>query len=85
MISPKSLLKDAELLLESNTTRPSQTSLRRALSTAYYALFHCLTKAAIEDMAGSSTEMKVFKSLAVRAIDHGRAKEVAKEFVKDVS
>ena len=37
------LIKTAELLAKSGT-RPRQTDLRRAISTAYYAMFHALAK-----------------------------------------
>jgi uncharacterized protein (UPF0332 family) len=41
------LLEQAQFLAKRDKKRPRQASLRRALSTAYYALFHLLTTAAV--------------------------------------
>jgi len=47
MIDPQSLISTARLLLgESNNGVPNQTRLRRAISTAYYALFHSILRSA---------------------------------------
>ncbi|MEP7362934.1 MAG: hypothetical protein ABI972_06730 [Acidobacteriota bacterium] len=43
MAFPDDLLKDAYHLAERGGRNPKQSSLRRAVSTAYYALFHLLT------------------------------------------
>lgn len=40
------LLEQAQHLANRDSRRPKQASLRRAVSTAYYALFHLLTSAA---------------------------------------
>ena len=42
MAFPDDLLKDAFLLAARGGKNPKQSSLRRAVSTAYYALFHLL-------------------------------------------
>lgn len=44
-MNPLHLLEQAEQLALSGTGRPRQSDLRRAVSTAYYALFHLLTQA----------------------------------------
>ena len=41
------LLEQARHLANRERTRPRQASLRRAISNAYYALFHLLTAAAV--------------------------------------
>jgi hypothetical protein len=46
---PRDLLDQADLLASKERRRPKQVSLRRAISTAYYALFHLL----IEDAANA--------------------------------
>jgi hypothetical protein len=47
MSFPAHLLEQAQLLANLDKKRPRQASLRRAISTAYYALFHLLTTAAV--------------------------------------
>jgi len=42
------LLAQARVLANMDSTRPRQASLRRAVSTAYYALFHLLVAACIQ-------------------------------------
>ena len=39
---PEGLLEQAQHLVKREPKRPKQASLRRAISTAYYALFHLL-------------------------------------------
>jgi uncharacterized protein (UPF0332 family) len=52
MIFPVQWLDLAEELLRIDSTRPRNSSLRRAVSTAYYALFHLLVQAAAQVQAG---------------------------------
>ena len=51
---PDHLLQIATDLAEINTRRPRRTDLCRALSTVYYALFHCLARTCADSMAGRS-------------------------------
>src|SRR5713226_8337987 len=44
---PEGLLEQAQHLARREPKRPKQASLRRAISTAYYALFHLLISEAI--------------------------------------
>ena len=66
---PEHLLDQALLLAKIDKTRPRQASLRRAISTAYYALFHFLT------IAGSENWKKPRQRAALaRAFDHRKMK-----------
>lgn len=44
MALPEDLLRQARFLALKEPRRPQQASLRRAISTAYYSLFHLLSK-----------------------------------------
>jgi len=66
---PEHLLDQALLLARIDKTRPRQASLRRAVSTAYYAIFHLLTTAA----AGEWKKPHQRIALA-RAFEHRRMK-----------
>jgi hypothetical protein len=44
---PEGLLEQAQHLVRREPRRPKQASLRRAISTAYYALFHLLISEAV--------------------------------------
>jgi uncharacterized protein (UPF0332 family) len=63
------LLDQAQLLAKIDKTRPRQASLRRSISTAYYALFHFLTMNA----AGNWKKPRQRAALA-RAFDHRKMK-----------
>ena len=43
-MNPRDLMEAARALTEPGDTPPTQARLRRAVSTAYYAVFHCLVR-----------------------------------------
>lgn len=53
--------------------RPLETDLRRAISTAYYALFHCLANCCADTIVGGtgSNRSGTAWNQAYRALDHG--------------
>ncbi len=56
--------------------RPRETNLRRAVSTTYYALFHCLALCCADLLvggAGSSRSQPAWRQ-AYRALQHGTAR-----------
>lgn len=57
--------------------RPRQASLRRAISTAYYALFHASAYLCADELVGWNKSWEVFTPI-YRSLDHGRAKDVFK-------
>ena len=63
--------------------KPKQASLRRAVSSAYYALFHRLTFDAARFLVATSYKKPHRKELQVavrRAFDHAQMKQVARSF-----
>jgi len=57
--------------------RPRRTSLRRAISSAYYALFHALAALCANRLVGYTKPWDVYAPI-YRTLDHGRAKDVFK-------
>lgn len=57
-----------------------QPSLRRALSTAYYALFHLL----ISDAVANCTDPQ-FRATLARVFDHGPMKSASEQKVSDMN
>ena len=51
-MAPEHLLRIATDLAEANTGRPRRAELCRAVSTAYYAMFHCLAHTCADRLAG---------------------------------
>ncbi|MDB5311248.1 MAG: hypothetical protein JWO38_5450 [Gemmataceae bacterium] len=72
------LLDQAERLAGMDPTRPKQASLRRAISTAYYALFHLLIREACTQLV-TGPELR---ALTARAFDHKAMKHACQEFTK---
>ena len=56
--------------------RPRETDLRRAISTAYYALFHCLATCCANTLVGgpgSNRNIRAWNRM-YRSLDHGVAR-----------
>jgi hypothetical protein len=74
------LLDIAQHLALLDERRPRQTSLRRAISSAYYALFHALAALCADELVGRSKPWNVYTPI-YRTLDHGRAKDVFKRLL----
>ncbi|MHC8509862.1 MAG: hypothetical protein ACYYKD_10835 [Rhodospirillales bacterium] len=57
--------------------RPRQANLRRAVSTAYYALFHCLARSCADLFIGTSKNTPAWHQV-YRALEHGPAANACK-------
>jgi uncharacterized protein (UPF0332 family) len=71
MAFPDDLLEQAYDLAHKETTDPKQASLRRAVSTAYYALFHLLIDEAVGNWA-----VERQRSTLARTFEHGKMKGI---------
>ena len=75
-MKPPDLLDVAKTLASTGGRRPKEASLRRATSTAYYALFHALAACCADSIvggAGSNRSAPAWRQV-YRALDHGHAK-----------
>ena len=70
------LIEAARGLTELSPRRPSQANLRRALSTAYYAVFHCLAATVADALLGKGRSAAWHQ--AYRALEHGSARRACK-------
>lgn len=65
------LIEQARHLARREPRRPRQASLRRAVSAAYYALFHLLTEAAAREfIRGRDTASAAQRAIVRRAFTH---------------
>ncbi len=71
------LLELAHTLLGIN----SQASLRRAVSTAYYALFHLLIHEAVQRLTGPETTF--LRAALTRTFEHDRMKSAVQRYAGD--
>lgn len=74
------LLEQAAHLARREPKRPRQASLRRAVSAAYYALFHLLCDEASRRMIGHGIGETALRQTVRRAFAHGDMKAVARSF-----
>jgi uncharacterized protein (UPF0332 family) len=77
---PPDFLKAANILLSSSSGRPTGVCLRRAESSAYYALFHCLARECADLLIGGNNAKRSDEAWrqVYRALEHGIAKDRCK-------
>ena len=76
-MNPHDLMEVARSLAESDRAPPTQARLRRAVSAAYYAMFHCLAASAADLFIG--TERNPAWHRTYRALEHGRARSACRQ------
>lgn len=74
------LLDQARHLASKERGRPLQVSLRRAVSTMYYALFHFLIDEATRSFIGSRPSQARLRQLLGRAFQHGTMSQASRAF-----
>ena len=77
-MDPRDLIETARRLAQSGAALPTQADLRRAVSTAYYALFHCLAAAAADLLTRSGDRGPEWHQV-YRALEHGKAKRACRQ------
>ena len=71
-MNSRDLIETARGLTELSPRRPSQANLRRAVSTAYYALFHSLGATVADALMGKRRNDAWHQTY--RALEHGSAR-----------
>jgi uncharacterized protein (UPF0332 family) len=71
------LLEQAQHLVDWDGANPKQANLRRAVSTAYYALFHLLIDEAVNHWG-----IARHRGRLARTFDHGSIKRVCDDYVR---
>lgn len=80
MSYPRDLLEQARHLARRDRRRPRQVNLRRAVSAAYYALFHLLTEAATRSICARRTES--LEPVIRRTFEHRAMRRVCEQFAR---
>ena len=75
-MTPAGLITVARTLLSPTSGEPSTEALRRSMSTAYYAAFHCLATECADLLIGASSTHRSNPAWrqVYRALDHGTAR-----------
>jgi uncharacterized protein (UPF0332 family) len=80
---PAHLLEQAERFAAASAEgQPRDSDLRRAISTAYYAIFHAILTAGADLFVGNTKRATGLYALAYRSIDHQKLRNVCKEVSK---
>jgi hypothetical protein len=83
VLNPDHLLDQADRLLAAPSGgAPRQADLRRAISSAYYAVFHALLTEAADDLIGRRQRDAPRYALVYRSIDHRRLKSLCEDIQK---
>jgi hypothetical protein len=78
-VIPRDLLDQAAHLAKRSPKKPRRTDLSRAVSAAYYAVFHALCYSNANVLAGTGVDRPSKAWLqAYRAVEHGQAKKRCK-------
>ena len=78
------LLEQADRLARAGTGRPRESDLRRAVSAAYYAVFHHRVQAATRRAMGTSGEVRGLRGVLARGYSHQAFREISQKFGGDV-
>lgn len=80
MIVYEDLIALAEQIATLDVGKPKQANLRRAVSTAYYAVFHFLVDEVCRAQIGSQHSQKAYRHALGRAFVHSVMKEACRRF-----
>ena len=83
VLNPDHLFEQAEkLLVPPPSGPPRQVDIRRAISAAYYGIFHYLLIAAADEVVGVTKRATPRYALVYRSVDHRDLKELCLEAKK---
>ena len=87
MIDPQELILTCYKLVSQTASTPSEADMRRAISTAYYAVFHTLAASNAELIAGQplSGVSAYAWDRVYRRLDHGRARNNLRTILDQLS
>jgi hypothetical protein len=80
--SPQHFFRRAIRLALSSSGPPRQVDLRRAISDAYYGIFHATLAAAADQFVGASKRATSQYALVYRSISHGAIRELCLDITK---
>ena len=77
MLYVKSMIDTSKQLARLDKRKPRRANLSRAVSTAYYALFHCLAQNCADSLVGRSHSNRSTRAWnqTYRALQHGDARK----------
>ena len=82
VLNPDHLFEQANKLIASQAGPPRQVDIRRAISAAYYAMFHATITAAVDQFIGITNRDTSRYGLVYRSVSHAWLRDLCKEVQK---
>jgi hypothetical protein len=83
VLNPDHLLDQADrLIAPPGRGAPRQADLRRAISNAYYGLFHAVATEAADDLIGKTQRQTPRYGLVYRSVEHSSLRRVCEDVIK---
>ena len=82
LINPEHLFEQADGLVATQVGRPRQADVRRAISAAYYGVFHAIITQGVNLFVGATNQNSKNYGLAYRSVDHAWLRELCREVQK---
>jgi hypothetical protein len=81
--NPEHLFEQAKRLIERQASgAPRQVDIRRAISAAYYAVFHFALREVADEFVGKGQQTSAAYALAYRSLSHKKLADICKEVKK---
>lgn len=82
-INPDHLLEQAQRLIAPlSAGAPRQVDLRRAISAAYYGVFHAVLAAGADEFVGKTKKSTIQYTLVYRSVAHGALRSICENATK---
>lgn len=81
-LNPDHLFEQADKLMSPKGGAPRQADLRRAISNAYYGVFHATLAAAADEVVGVTNRDSQRYALVYRSVDHRPLRDLCTEVKK---
>jgi len=82
IFNPDHLFEQADKLITPQVGRLRQSDIRRAISAAYYGIFHATITKAADQFVGLTNRDKSHYGLVYRSVSHSRLRELCNEVQK---
>jgi uncharacterized protein (UPF0332 family) len=82
ILNPDHLFEQAGKLISAQAGRTRQADIRRAISAAYYAIFHATITAAVDQFVGVTNRDRSRYGLVYRSVSHAWLRDLCREVQK---
>jgi hypothetical protein len=84
VLNPDHLFEQANRLITIQAGPPRQVDIRRAISAAYYAMFHATITAAVDQFIGAANRNESRYGLVYRSVNHAWFRDLCQDVQKTI-